>query len=800
MVDFGKYDKNGKGFDFEQFRSKLDSEEVKKNKELQKFFGVFDTENHNGIIDTDSECNSLFAKANQYDKNKDGTLDDSEISEMLNSEPDMQAIKDDKNIFDAVKSFFSGLNKSEEQDLKKTVIDGVEIYRKDGKIVKKKNGNKTIEYTYNKTDDGKEYVTLQTPTSIIEVSKVDEEDGTFLEDDFIREATINLNGQYVIVEKNKEGNIIETVIQNETEWTTAIYNTNYVHLYNLFRDYLSKTYQEYTKDGKQFFVNYDENGNTITHAKNGDSVSRLTDKFDFQNVEEFYALNPSAKNKGLLVGQNIVVPNMLDANDERIISQGDVNEELNKYSIDQFRTKHLANISKETFNALNKIQGFELNNDNVGMYFKFNALDGGIQKLVLDDIMTLSKQGKTPDEIKEYFLQDTNAPQEKVAEGVTRRINLFDGFTINLRAFDGESLKGDLSVKGFVEQELGLDISKGEGKKLYDALCNVSDGYIAKDIEEMFSNIKYRTTVDYYKLYALQDEEIKSGKKHDNKLYRADLLMHKENPPLTPDEAKEMYKAVIKKLTSPEGTVVSTKYDNFINNHKDSYLRDFTADMIAMLHGQGAEIFKQTGASKDMLQLGYVLNPIANYYATKGKDIYERMNYDGCIGDNILTTSLEVYTMSQNINGIQKGVKYDKAKIKKCYDVFHNPKSTEAQKKKAMEEAFGYGVVNTATELAGTSNFIDGATDMALLLYGTGAISKVLTKGIALASRGAKVTTTAARAIKGGKNAATFGERLLQVGTSATTFAIWDSFRYTLGYYTNDIDETQLGENSYTYG
>ena len=123
-----------------------------------------------------------------------------------------------------------------------------------------------------------------------------------------------------------------------------------------------------------------------------------------------------------------------------------------------------------------------------------------------------------------------------------------------------------------------------------------------------------------------------------------------------------MYKAVITKLTAPEGTVVNTKYDDFINNHKDAYLREFTADMVATLHGQGAEILTSTGAQKDILQLGkYVLAPIGKFYDKKGAQIYDKMQQDCYLGNDKLSSTLEAYSMGLKT----AGAKYDKAKVKK---------------------------------------------------------------------------------------------------------------------------------------
>ena len=37
------------------------------------------------------------------------------------------------------------------------------------------------------------------------------------------------------------------------------------------------------------------------------------------------------------------------------------------------------------------------------------------------------------------------------------------------------------------------------------------------------------------------------------------------------------------------------------------------------------------------------------------------------------------------------------------------------------------------------------------------------------------------------------------MGISSATFAIYDGLKYTIDYHTNEIDEMQLGEHSYSY-
>ena len=630
------------------------------------------------------------------------------------------------------------------------------------------------------------------------------ENGQFSDDDFIEMKTVDSEGKEITVKreefKTKEGTIqciVVTRQDSKDESSTTIYGTSSYYMYEIFKGEESlKAMEFYRKGNNEYYVQYSQEGNTITHAKNGDTVESLIQKFGFKDRAEFDRLNPSLKGKKYpIVADSIVVPGHYSAKDNKIVEQGTVYGEQYNYiktvseaERRKFKEEHLQKLDEDIFNKLNNLKGLELSNENIGLYFSLNSYPQKTQEYIFNIIAKLAKEGKTPDEIKTYFLSDPNAPKLTRKDGTKVNINLFNEFTVQMHNFVGKQVDDTpQSVKGFIQDVMGLDITKGEGKELYEKLSKVGDPYVIMDINEMFSNIYHRTTKEYKDWHSKQVARLNSdGWKSDKSIKTTGEREYlKGYPPISKETALEMYRAVINKMTAQKGQTVTTKYDKFIEDNRDVYLREFATLTLFSLHQSGAGNLQGTAAQKDILNPSkYLLKPVGNLYDKKGKEIYETMMADCYKGNKKFESILKCYTTGYK----QAGVSFDKAKMKHCMEVMQNPKSTEAQKKKALEDAFGYQVVNAAQDLIGVANFVDNVTDMALMIYGTGLIGKGLGKAVSFASK-ASTATRATAVITNTAKGISWGERLTQIGLSATNFAIWEGARFTVNYYTNDIEE-----------
>ena len=295
--------------------------------------------------------------------------------------------------------------------------------------------------------------------------------------------TIDSDGKEITVKKEEIGKdkipcIVETRKEGKNESITTVYYTDSYYFYEILKDDESvKAMELYRKGNDEYSVQYTENG-TVTHAKNGDTVKSLITKFGFKDEQEFYRLNPEYKGKMLKVGAAVVVPGHYHANSKQILEQGTLYGEQVNYiktvseaERKEYKEKNLPKLDENIFNKLNNTEGLELSNENIGLYYSLNSYPQKTQEFIFNIIERLAKEGKTADEIKTYFLSDPKAPKFTKKDGSKVNLNLFNTFTIQTHKFVGAQ-KDDTpkSVKGFIEGVMGLDITKGEGKELYELL------------------------------------------------------------------------------------------------------------------------------------------------------------------------------------------------------------------------------------------------------------------------------------------------------------------------------------------
>ena len=770
MSDSFRYG-NKKEINYELFVQKMKNVQTSTNADLWKLFGVFDRDKNGKIENTtkELEVKSLFNFIKNY-AGEDNVLDDSEIEKMLKDPQIASQFENKEGIIGALKEFFNNFG-----------TDSVEIKRE----------NETIT-----------------------VSKL-EDDGSFLAENFIKKVYKNEKGEEVTVVRDKNGRITETVKKSENESVTTIYNTPSVHIYDNFKDQNQlQLAQVMVKNGEEYFVLYDENGNTVTHAANNDSISKLLKHLGFENIEQLYQLNPKLKNPKhvLKVGDPITVPGHRDVTAPEIQNQGSIAGETQQYvkaynekvqrefleNLENFRKDNFSKMNKEVFDTLNKVKGFELTNENTQMYMKISLLPESSQKKLVNDIKSRVEKGEKPDSIKEFYL---NTPFVSVDGKNLTTINLFDGPTIELPSFSNpatmhignfikncdtellfnetENQTKNFSVKTFFQKVLGLDITKGEGKVLYEQFIKINDPLVMMDINAMFANIARRTSSNYKQLYTKAQKELTDSYKQTIIGQGISEALN-ANKPLSQTEARRMFISVIQSMTAPKGQHVRTNYDSFINDHKDFYLRKFATEMVAFLYNRNGEVAQQTSKSKSILNpVGKLtLGFLAPRYSKDAQSIHALMTSDCYMGNKKLESTIKGYDTSYP--------GYDREKVKKCWEIMQNPNATEEQKMKALGDAFGHNLVHSAENLSSVCNFADGVTDIILLMYGTSIIGKGLQKIISFIPRTGSVVVPTEAMITGSKGMQ-WTQRLTSVGISSATFSIYDSAKFAVDYYSSDM-------------
>ena len=800
--DFFIQSNNGKRIKFEDLKN-LKPEDIAQNPALQKIITLFDID-ESGNIDTPDEWNTVFGELQRVaESDGDKVLSYSEMGLFLKNKQGLEEVTTEE-YDDFVEKMFMQKAKSKTRFSQENGVNYEdEVLTVDGKIqklIKKQDGIVISITEYEYKEDGTIKLTTKTlnNTQVETFVKEVDEEGNYLASDFVSRKTTMPNGSVSKISQLETGHIVETIKNDNSELTT-IYNTSSIYAFDYFKDEPElKLAQVYVNDNKEYVVRY-ANGNTITHAASGDGIERLVKNLGFENSEQLYKHNPELKNKTVKVGQEIVVPRVLNANDSAIVGQGSLNEEFNEYltvlteqNIQKFKNEKLSNINQEVFQELQKLKGFELNNKNIYMYFKLNELDEVTQQKVLQVIVNASETNATVYEVKRAFLKSSSMPKEKLEDGTEIPINLFAGPTMVIKD-STSAFTQNFSYETFITDTLGLDITKGEGKDLYERLLNIKDSRVLQDAITMFSNIRMRSNdalLENFQNKMNADLRYYGGA--TSTLGKSSKIALDNNKALSAQESLEMYKSVIRELTEPRQ---QTKFHNFVEQYKDTYLRQFAADMIYMLHTQSQDLITNVRANKGALSPSkYVLAFPEYIYKNQSDRIYNFMKRDVYLGNDKFSQTQQGYTYGYKV----AGKPFDKERVKKCYEIICDKNASEHKKKQALIDAFGGPIVNEAEDLIGTTDFLDNVTDIALLIYGTGIIGKALTTGMS-ALRGTSAVQKAGVLFSGTTKAQNFTNLVTQMGLSATTFAIYDGLKYTIDYYTNDIDETQLGENSYSY-
>lgn len=798
--DFFLQSNSGKKIRFEDLKN-LKAEDIAQNPALKKIITLFDKDG-SGNIDTPDEWNTVFGELkNVAQTDGDKVLSYSEMGLFLQNKSISEEMP--VEIFDElIGKIFDENSETRTESYQE---DGVnfesEITTFGGKIqkmVRKQDGVviSTTEYKYN--EDGTVKLITKSLNNILTETVVDsiEDDGNYLASNFVSRKTTMPNGNVIEISQLESGHIVETVKSNNTELTT-IYNTASVYAYDYFKDEAGlKLAQVYTKGDKEYVVKY-ANGNTITHAASGDGIERLVRRLGFENAEQLYELNPELKNKIVKVGQEIVVPKMLNANDPTILRQGTLQDEYLTYlkhahqeNIKTFKNENFANINQEFFALLQSLKGFELNNENVQMYYKINLLDDKVQQELMNVFEVFkgsnARENLPPYDIKKMILTSDLMPKEKLEDGSEASINLFAGPVFTLK--NPMNGVGEIfTYEIFIKEQLGLDITSGEGKDLYERMLKIDDYQIINDLIVMFDNIGMRNNEELYANFVdKMTDDYRVTEVENSKFAEGVQLAKNQNKFLSSSEAIEMSKNIIYELTEPPKR---TKHHDYVENMKDSYLRQFTAEMVKMMWLQGSDAFGNAYANE-----GFISVCKSNY--KKGRDNYNEiatnayynLKRDVALGNDKMSKTLQ----SCCINS------YDKEKIRRCFDIVTNENSTEEEKQQAILMAFGNQIAESVEETISNNQFWQNVWEIGSMIIGTGLIGKGITWGLG-AIKGVGTVQKAAVMFNGVSKGQKIANFATQMGISSATFAIYDGLKYTIDYHTNEIDEMQLGEHSYSY-
>ena len=392
--DFFTFD-NGKDkrrVDYDQFLGGSEKSADKKNyADLQKLLNIFDKD-RNGKIDTNirdgeivSEAASLFGFVKQMKGDKG-----------LSENPELSAWLREKGI----KPEYENTAIQSIETLVENLENGIEVTYKNGEIVKKEKDGEVAEYIYHDAEG-------KTPAYVeIKVNGGEETllalsvnvDGTFNDEDFLAKSYTDENGYEVVIERNQQGLITETVKYSDNEAICTVYGTDSVYEWNYFKNILHmEVGQVYTKGNNNYQVSYDNDGHTVTFATKGDTVEKLIEKFGFKDKEEFYALNPKLRGKTIQVSTPVIVPERLSANDAKILNQGSL-EQLQKNAQEEYletiKNEYLPDMVKEIYYSLQEIEGFEVNKDNFILYQVMNGMEPAKQQWVLESIKDRKANGE----------------------------------------------------------------------------------------------------------------------------------------------------------------------------------------------------------------------------------------------------------------------------------------------------------------------------------------------------------------------------------------------------------------------
>ena len=252
--DFFTFD-NGKDkrrVDYDQFLDGSEKETAKKNNaDLLKLLNIFDKDG-NGKIDlniregeAESEAASLFGFVKQM-RGEEGLTNNPELSAWLKDNGVQE--EDEDAVIKSIETFVQEL------------ADGAEITFVDGKIAKKEKDGKVAEYIYHEAKgDEPAHVEIKVNGGEETILALEVNvDGSFNDEDFLAKTYTDDNGHEVVVERNEQGLITETVIFADNEALSTIYKTGSIYEWDFFKNITSmEAAQVYVNGEDKYEVAYD---------------------------------------------------------------------------------------------------------------------------------------------------------------------------------------------------------------------------------------------------------------------------------------------------------------------------------------------------------------------------------------------------------------------------------------------------------------------------------------------------------------------------------------------------------------
>ena len=404
------------------------------------------------------------------------------------------------------------------------------ITYEDGKVVKRlelKNGNtvSSTEYEYltdNAGTDGEfNHVLLKTKNSdrsevLTDVLEVDA-DGNWLVEDLFSRKTTKMNGSTATLQVNN-GMFYEEIVENTSNGkreAVTIYSGNDFEAYE--NGTLEPLANQVSINGQLYEAVEYKDGNTKTHAAHADNLTKLMKKFGMSK-DELIELNGRI-DKRLRVNQDLWVSGYYEADDPKILAQGDKNANRQEYYEEveypriqaalerQWKAEQAAALEKQTKEyaaAMRELyknvdskyypalqQAVPQNEKNHAFWVRFSELDKQTQGPVLNTIQQCKKKGindtySIAKEVMKYF-PDVNL----FASGKKVSMNSKTSPWLN---YGGNN--APVSVEVFVKEQLGLDITKGVGQEVVFRLSQIPQDALSKLNGRDFSPFSKSATFD----------------------------------------------------------------------------------------------------------------------------------------------------------------------------------------------------------------------------------------------------------------------------------------------------------------
>ncbi len=404
------------------------------------------------------------------------------------------------------------------------------ITYEDGKVVKRlelKNGNtvSSTEYEYltdNAGTDGEfNHVLLKTKNSdrsevLTDVLEVDA-DGNWLVEDLFSRKTTKMNGSTVTLQVNN-GMFYEEIVENTSNGkreAVTIYSGNDFEAYE--NGTLEPLANQVSINGQLYEAVEYKDGNTKTHAAHADNLTKLMKKFGMSK-DELIELNGRI-DKRLRVNQDLWVSGYYEADDPKILAQGDKNANRQEYYEEveypriqaelerQWKAEQAAALEKQTKEyaaAMRELyknvdskyypalqQAVPQNEKNHAFWVRFSELDKQTQGPVLNRIQQCKKKG----------INDTYSIAKEVMKYFPD-VNLFaSGKKVSMNSKTSPWLNyygnnAPVSVEVFVKEQLGLDITNGVGQEVVFRLSQIPQDALSKLNGRDFGAFNKNTTFE----------------------------------------------------------------------------------------------------------------------------------------------------------------------------------------------------------------------------------------------------------------------------------------------------------------